>query len=232
VSDAYGFHLGQPWWLAAGLVIGPMVWLAGRNLAALGKGRRTAAVLLRAIVVLLLAVLLARPMLVQESRRTTVIAVLDRSQSIPTRLAEAALDHLSKAVASKEARDQLAVVDVAEAASISMLPSRDTVIRRRNTVLTGAGSRLADGIQMAMAIAPPDTAVRIILASEGNETGGRWPGPQRPTGFPSMSSLCAIATTPRCCSDGSWHRPGSEAARRSRCDSSWTARARSVAGWC
>ncbi|MBP8303141.1 MAG: VWA domain-containing protein [Phycisphaerae bacterium] len=172
MSDAYGFYLGQPWWLAAVLVVGPMVWLAGRNLAALGKGRRTAALLLRGVVVLLLAVLLARPVLVQESRRTTVIAVLDRSQSIPEGLAEAALDHLSKAAVSKQAQDRLAVVDVAEAASISSLPSPEAVIHRRNTVLTGAGSRLAHGIQMAMAIAPPDTAVRIVLASEGNQTEG------------------------------------------------------------
>ena len=101
VSDAYGFYLGQPWWLLASLVIVPMIWLARRNLATLGRGRRIAAIALRVAVVLLLAVLLARPMLVQKSRRTTVIAVLDRSQSIPAELAEAALDYLSKAVASQ-----------------------------------------------------------------------------------------------------------------------------------
>src|SRR5690606_30417935 len=33
-------------------------------------------------------------------------------------------------------------------------------------------SRLADGVQMAMAIAPPDTATRIVLLSDGNETAG------------------------------------------------------------
>jgi len=172
VSDAYGFYLGQPWWLLAGLVIVPLIWLAGRSLTTLGRGRRIAAMVLRAAVVLLLAVLLAKPMLVQKSRRTTVIAVLDRSQSIPAERAEAALDYLSRAVVSKTPQDQLAVVDVAETASISMLPSGDTAIRRRNTLLTGGQSRLADGIQMAMAIAPPDTAVRIVLASEGNETEG------------------------------------------------------------
>jgi Ca-activated chloride channel homolog len=172
VSDAYSFYLGQPWWLLASIVIVPMIWLAARSTGSLGRGRRIAAVILRVVIVLLLAVLLAKPMLVQKSRRTTVIAVLDRSQSIPTERAEAALDYLSKAVAHKDAQNQLAVIDVAETASISMLPSSDTTIRRRNTLLTGGQSRLADGIQMAMAIAPPDTAVRIILASEGNETEG------------------------------------------------------------
>jgi Mg-chelatase subunit ChlD len=172
VSDAYSFYLGQPWWLVAGLVIVPMVWLAGRNLAALGLGRRAAAIVLRVLAVLLLVVLLARPMLVQKNRRTTVVVVLDRSRSIPEGLAQAALDYLSKAAVSKDARNRLAVVDVAEAASISSLPSSNTAIRRRNTLLTGQQSRLADGIQMAMAIAPPDTAARIVLVSEGNETEG------------------------------------------------------------
>ncbi|NLH42334.1 MAG: VWA domain-containing protein, partial [Planctomycetes bacterium] len=172
MSDAYSFYLGQPWWLLAGIVIVPMIWLARRSLASLGGGRRIAAIVVRVVVVLLLVVLLAKPMLVQKSRRTTVIAVVDRSQSIPADRAEAALDYLTKAVARKDAQNQLAVVDVAESARISMLPSNDAVIRRRNTLLTGGQSRLADGIQMAMAIAPPDTAVRIVLASEGNETEG------------------------------------------------------------
>ncbi|MCU0916654.1 MAG: VWA domain-containing protein [Planctomycetes bacterium] len=172
MTDTYGFYLGQPWWLVVGLVIVPMIWLARRNLAALGTGRRTMALVLRVLAVLILVVLLARPMLVKESRRATVIAVVDRSQSIPAPLGEAALDYLSHAVAVGRGVNQLAVVDVAETASISKLPSGDTTLRRRNTMLTGQQSRLASGIEMALAIAPPDTAMRIVLLSEGNETQG------------------------------------------------------------
>ena len=172
MSDAYGFYLGQPWWLVAGLVVIPMIVLARRNLAMLGVTRRTAAIVLRTIVVVVLVLLLARPMLVRKSLRTTVIAVVDRSQSIPAQRSEAALDFLSQAVKSRSGDDQLAVVDVAEAASISKLPSTDTQIRRRNTTLTGQQTRLASGIEMAMAIAPPDTATRIVILSEGNETEG------------------------------------------------------------
>jgi uncharacterized membrane protein len=169
---AYGFYLGQPWWLAVGLVIIPMIWLARRNLAALGAGRRAAAVVLRVLAVLILVVLLTRPMLVRENRSATVIAVVDRSQSIPAPLGEAALDYLSHAVTAGRGVNQLAAVDVAEDASISKLPSGDTTIRRRNTTLTGQQSRLATGVEMALAIAPPDTATRIVLLSEGNETEG------------------------------------------------------------
>ncbi len=172
MSNAYGFYFGQPWWLLAGLAVIPMVWLARRNLAALGTGRRVTAVLLRILVVLLLVILLARPMLVRKSRSATVIAVVDRSQSIPPGLSEAALDYLTQAVDGGIGANRLAIVDIAEAPSISKLPSADTAIRRRNTTLTGQQTRLASGLEMAMAIAPPDTATRIVLVSEGNETEG------------------------------------------------------------
>ena len=197
---AYGFYLGQPWWLAAGLVIVPMIWLARRNLAALGAGRRTAAIVLRAAG----GPDPGRPVGPadagpERTARATVIAVLDRSQSIPTPLGEAALDYLSQAVTAGRGANQLAVVDVAEAASISKLPSGDTTIRRRNTTLTGQQSRLADGVQMAMAIAPPDTATRIVLAQRrqrdgrGPEGGGPDRGGQRDSH--RRAAAASIATT-------------------------------------
>jgi len=172
VSSAYGFYFGQPGWLLLGLVVIPMVWVARRNLAALGTARRVAAIVFRTIVVVLLVVLLARPMLVRKSRTATVIAVMDRSQSIPAHKSEAALDFLTQAAKARAGADRLAVVDIAESASISRLASTDTSIRRRNTTLTGRQSRLAVGLEMAMAIASPDSATRILLISEGNETEG------------------------------------------------------------
>lgn len=168
----YGFYFGRPWWLLGCILLVPIVWLGLRNLAALGSVRRVLAIVLRCLVVLILIALLARPMLTRTSKRMTLIAVVDRSQSIPANLQKAALDYLSSALVDKTAGDQLAVVDVAEAASISKLPGGDIAVRQRNTTLNGQQSKLADGIQMAMAIAPPDTAVRILLVSEGNETGG------------------------------------------------------------
>ena len=172
MTYSYGFYFSQPWWLVGCILLVPIAWLGLRNLAALGSVRRVLAIVLRCLVVIILIALLARPMLTRISRRMTLVAVIDRSQSIPSNLQKAALDYLSHALADKAAGDQLAVVDVAEAASISKLPGGDIAIRQRNTTLNGQQSKLADGVQMAMAIAPPDTAVRILLVSEGNETGG------------------------------------------------------------
>ncbi|MFH1717869.1 MAG: glutamine amidotransferase [Planctomycetota bacterium] len=172
MTYAYGFYFAQPWWLAGCILLFAIVWLGLRSLAALGPVRQVFAIILRCLIVAILIALLARPMLTKKSQRLTVISVIDRSQSIPIGLQQASMDYLAAALAHKVPRDQLAVVDVAEAASISKLPSGDVTIRQRNTTLNGQQSKLADGIQMAMAIAPPDTAVRILLVSEGNETAG------------------------------------------------------------
>ena len=168
----YGFYFGQPWWLAACVLLVPIVWMARRNLTSLGRVRRWSAILLRCLVVLILVCLLARPSLTRRSKHLTVITVIDRSESIPENLKEQSLAYLSQALKDSVAPDKLAIVDIAEAASISKLPSTKVDIRQRNTTLTGQQTKLEDGIQMAMAIAPPNAAVRILLVSEGNETAG------------------------------------------------------------
>ena len=169
---AYSFYFAEPWWLLACLLVVPVIWLARRSLGTLGRFRRVLAVALRCAVIIILSVLLARPMLTRKNQRLTLIVVIDRSQSIPPDLQQAGLEYLRRALAAKDPRDRLAVVDIAEVASISKLPSVDTELRQRNLTLRGDQTRLADGIQMAMAIAPPDTAVRILLISEGNQTAG------------------------------------------------------------
>ncbi len=169
---SYGFYFGRPLWLVGLVLLVPIIWLGWRSLTALGPLRRTLSIILRCLIVLILVSLLARPILTRKNQRLTLIIVMDRSQSIPAELQQASIDYLSKALTHKAPHDQLAVVDVAEDAGISRLPGSDVNINRRNTTLDGQQSKLSDGIQMAMAICPPDTAVRILLVSEGNETSG------------------------------------------------------------
>ncbi|MHC4167882.1 MAG: vWA domain-containing protein [Planctomycetota bacterium] len=249
MTYSYGFYFAQPWWLVACLLLVPIIWLGRRYLAALGPVRRVLAIVLRCLVTLILIALLARPILSRRSERVTLIPVIDRSQSIPVTHQEASLDYLEKALASKVPRDQLAVVDVAEAPSISKLPSGDITVRRRNTTLTGGQTNLADGVQMAMAIAPPDTAVRILLVSEGNETSGdlkeaartaaankipidvlrvRYQSPRRRQEV-ARPFRCGSFSTARlppaasCCSTSTANRSiSSRTLRKSRCPSIWT----------
>ena len=170
-----GFRFTQPWWLLAALVAAPMVYLSWRNLGPLGNVRRIVAIVLRVMVVALLAALLARLEITEKHDRLTVIAILDRSRSVPVapvNLQAGAVKYLLKAVEAKDAEDRLAQIDVGEMGVIINLPSVLPDVDERNISLLGEQTDLANAVQLAMAIAPPDTGVRIVLLSDGNETVG------------------------------------------------------------
>lgn len=169
---AIEFRFLQPWWLLAALLAGPAVYFAWRNLSALGRVRQVLAAGLRAATILLLAGILAQPVLSRRSEELTLVTVLDRSRSVPQELQERAHDLLDKALAGKNPRDQVAVVEVAESAAVAKPPGPATTFSRRSLVLEGTQSRLADGVQLAMAVAPPATGNRLLLVSDGNQTDG------------------------------------------------------------
>jgi uncharacterized membrane protein len=127
---------------------------------------------LRCFGILILVLLLARLMVTRTSEEVAVIAILDRSQSIPSDLQQQSLDYLSDALPEVLRKERLAVVDVAETATIARLASTDPNVPRRNTTLQGDQTHLAQGVQLALAIAPPECAIRLCLLSEGNETVG------------------------------------------------------------
>ena len=178
VTATISIYFAQPWWLVLALLAVPTAWLGVRSMTSLGAVRRYSAITLRCIGIVLLVLLLARLLVAQRNEHVTVVAVIDRSQSIHPELLDQELAALEKKLATTPSAspsgtmDRLAVVDIAEAASISALGANAMEIRKRNTTLLGTQSRLSDGVQMAMAIAPPDTATRIVLLSDGNETAG------------------------------------------------------------
>jgi uncharacterized membrane protein len=162
----------HPWLLLTALVAVPMVALAWRSLASVGPVRRWLAAVMRVLVVLLLAVLLADPVLTQTHDQVTVIAVVDRSQSVPPEVAKASVKYLTDALARRRPDDRVAVIDAAEVALIEKLANRDTAVHERVESLTGEETNLSAGVQLGLAIAPPNTAVRVLVASDGNETSG------------------------------------------------------------
>ncbi|MCF7958685.1 MAG: hypothetical protein K9M57_09590, partial [Phycisphaerae bacterium] len=119
----YHIYFSQPLWLLAAFMLLPMMWLSWPRMAALGPKRRIAAVILRCVVILLLIGLLARPKLTRENQHITVISVLDRSLSIPENLRQAGKNYLDIALAQKDPKDKIGIIDIAEAADIRELPN-------------------------------------------------------------------------------------------------------------
>jgi len=175
----------QPWILALGLIVVPLVVLSWRCLAAMDRLRRTVVVALRTVVLLTLVVMLAGPRTVREHDNMTVIGVLDLSGSVKrfARLPDVPdMDHPSnveyvrqwfrQATRSRGPDDRFGLIVFDGEATVISVPVRGAYVDDNLDVSIADGTNIADAIRLALAIFPADTARRIILVSDGNQTAG------------------------------------------------------------
>lgn len=163
------------WWLPSILaVLGiAIVWrLHRRSLAGPTRGWRRFYFGLRVLVVLLLCAALADIQARRTGDERAVIAIVDKSRSVPTRLREAAEQWLRRQTASLSPRDRFGVVVAARAASIEFTPTATPPDRSFQSVVDPDGTDLAKAIDSALAAFPEGAAKRILLVSDGNQTAG------------------------------------------------------------
>ncbi|MBX3372479.1 MAG: hypothetical protein KF817_01480 [Phycisphaeraceae bacterium] len=163
----------EPRWLLLLLLLVPVVLIAWRARGSLSRARLVTAAILRAIVITALTLSLARPFLVREGEGLTVTVVLDRSQSVPLALRRSAAGALREATAERpRPEDRLALITVGRTAEIAALPDVHSQVEVAAEPADTLATNLEEGISLAMAIMPNDTANRILLVSDGNETMG------------------------------------------------------------
>lgn len=178
-------YFDHPEYLLIALLAVPLVivgWLTMRNMDLL---RKVLSLGLRAVLLAGLSVMLASPHIAREHHRVTVIGLLDISTSV-RRFAElpaetepgsqSYVDYLRqwfRAATNIKADDDrfgLIVFD-GRAAAISTPTARqhfdDTI-----GVQMVEGTNIAEAIQLGLAMFPADTARRLVLVSDGNETLG------------------------------------------------------------
>lgn len=175
---------GRPWLLLLALLIPPLIWRGWSGLAALGPFRRTLAMGLRTLAILLVIAALAEAKNVREEESLTVIALADRSFSIPQDLAESSLADLrwskvneSLRTASKKTgrpNDRLGVISFARQPRLEFPAGHVPEI---NLLNIGAGldrnfTDIAAAIRMGLASFPEGGARRLLLISDGNENRG------------------------------------------------------------
>lgn len=173
------FRLGpvqfeQPVWLLFLVpAVALVVWLARSSLSDMGSASRRVALVVRVVVLVLLVGALARPHWRSEAENVTVTAVIDSSESIPRSATEQINRFLADAADFAEEGDLTARVSVGRDALVTALPRPAGLDQPLDgeTVQSDA-TNLGDGIRRAMAIMPGDTANRIALFSDGNETVG------------------------------------------------------------
>lgn len=164
----------RPGWLLLLLLVVPAFLLARRSIGGLSRSKVWVTFGVRSLVIVLLAAALSRPVWSKRGEGLTVTVILDRSQSIPLALKESAVDYISRAVELKERpEDRLAVITVARDAAIVGMPDQYTAVQRGGQIGEPArldATNLAAAVRLAMAIMPQDTANRIVIVSDGNET--------------------------------------------------------------
>ncbi len=166
----------RPGWLILLVLLVPVLVLAWRGLTRRGaRGRAIASTITRCIIVILLAVAIARPVWEQVGKGVSLITILDRSQSIPKQLQKQAVEALQQWTSPEHRTkdDRLAVVSVGRTVSISSMPDHLTIFEPAANEPDGSATNLSKGVQMAIALMPRDTASRILVVSDGNETDGQ-----------------------------------------------------------
>ena len=157
----------------------PILWAVSfRRLAALGPIRRWVALGFRTAVILVIVAALAGVQLVWVTDRTTVVYLLDQSDSIPAARRRQMLDYAIASVkrhrdGSRE--DRAGLVIFGREASIEIPPFDDEIppLRRLDSYLGKTdATNLEAALKLAQAAMPEDSKRRIVILTDGNETVG------------------------------------------------------------
>ncbi|MFG0331137.1 MAG: VWA domain-containing protein [Phycisphaerales bacterium] len=165
----------NPWALLLILLVIPMTWYGWRTLTGQAPLRRSIVCGVRAMVVIGLALTLAEPRWEQRNESLTLVMLIDRTRSISRPLEAEAYRYLRTAVEAAEKNDdrkpedRLAIINIGAEARVEQMADRATVVDLTTPVINQDATNLADGLRMAMAVAPRDSSLRFVLVSDGNE---------------------------------------------------------------
>jgi uncharacterized membrane protein len=177
------FRLDHPEYLSLLLLALPIVWLGRRSLASLERGRQWTAIGLRLAVLLVIVLMLAGLEAVRWHHDLTVMVVMDRSESVRRFVepppqgdepSEGVLDWVHGwilgAADDRRADDRMGLVAFDGRATVRSMP--DPVIDLEGAIVEvlRPGTDIASAIRLAMAVFPSDTARRMVLVSDGNDT--------------------------------------------------------------
>ncbi len=174
----------EPAWLFWLAIVPPLAWLGYRYFSAMSRVRRWSAIVARTVLLGLLLGMLAGASAVRTTDRLAVIAVVDVSDSVrlfaPAKTVsggreippiEQVREWLDRALSKRDA-DDLAGLVLFDGRAIGVAaPSLGDPLSRWIDLERAAGTDLGAAIRLASSLVPPDAAGRIVLISDGNDTG-------------------------------------------------------------
>jgi Ca-activated chloride channel family protein len=106
------------------------------------------------------------------SDRLSVIAAVDRSESIDADGRHWQQRYIDQVAAALAPGDELGVVVFGKDARVARSPSRPEAVDLDAPPVSATATDIGAALQTAMALYPPDTERRLVLLSDGNETRG------------------------------------------------------------
>lgn len=169
-----------PWMLVLLVLIPISWWIGAQSLAGLGTVRRALALALRSLVLLLVIAALAGVQWIWTSDRQTVIYVLDQSDSIPIAkrqlMLRYAIESVKKFRRSGDRRnDRAGLIVFGREASIEIPPLDENLppLSQPESYLGKTDATNIEGaLKLAAASFLEDTAKRIVILTDGNQTLG------------------------------------------------------------
>lgn len=106
------------------------------------------------------------------NERLSLIVAVDVSESVGSDGRQWAQRYLDRAAASLAPGDEFGVVAFAQGAAVVLPPGPPRAFTLSATTLPRTATDIGRGLETAMALFPADTAHRLLLISDGNETRG------------------------------------------------------------
>lgn len=167
-----------PWYLLLLLII-PLVWWLGlKSLAGLGPWRRAIAIALRTAVMLLVIAAIAGIQWIWSSEKLTVIYLLDQSDSIPVAKRQLMFEYAIQSVKEhrqSERQDRAGLIVFGREASIEIPPFDEdlpNINRPESFFGKSDATNLESALKLAQASFLEDSAKRIVVLTDGNQTLG------------------------------------------------------------
>ncbi len=161
-----------PWALLLLLLV-PWTLYVGARIRSLSRGRKIAALTLRAVILCCLVGALAGAEWVKRSDRLAVFFLMDRSSSIPDEAAQWCAQRIRAAGAHyMTSKDDAGVIVFGEQASIELAPGPTLDLGEIRSYVGGEQTDMAAAIRLAVAAFPQGSMKRMVIYSDGNETRG------------------------------------------------------------
>ncbi len=166
-------YFSQPWLL----IMIPLAWIvvifvSRHGVMQLSRRTLVLATTLRLIAIALLVLALAGLRLPLSGGPVNTIFLLDTSASVLPRTQAAAREWIIRAAAQRAPDDSVALLNFGAGTRIDQPFSRGDIGESESAAIVEERTNIADALQMAASLFPPDAPKRIVLLSDGNQTAG------------------------------------------------------------